>query len=363
MRKAGLLRGEILGSGLKQQRVQGRQQGYILALNIAVLALMLVVATYMGQQMTTARQLARAEQERVDAEYELESARAKVFMLLSTVPRSRRGLGLEAAALPLDGRYYRVGKKVLVSLQDARGLVAINGTTLGGFGRERIKRLLATYGIDAVEASKMTDALLDYRDSDDLSHLNGAEKEDYRHAGKADQIRNGDLLSTSELARVLGWEGKKKIWGADPITDYLSPLRVSVFNPNTAQWRALVAMSGISEELARNLVKSRMAGEIQDISPLVFSGSLNNPFGPNSFVSLFPAPATQVTLRLEGASWGYRMLVVHTPERDVWPWRLEISERVHLPELAGDPARMPELPEWTTLRDPTATAPKVQLPF
>ena len=45
-----------------------RQRGYILALNIAVLAVMLVGATYMGQRLHLALRLARMEEQRVTTE-------------------------------------------------------------------------------------------------------------------------------------------------------------------------------------------------------------------------------------------------------------------------------------------------------
>ena len=46
-----------------------RQKGYILALNIAVLALMLIGAAYMENRISLARDLARAEKQRIDGEF------------------------------------------------------------------------------------------------------------------------------------------------------------------------------------------------------------------------------------------------------------------------------------------------------
>lgn len=325
-------------------RGKNRQKGYILALNIAVLTLMLIGATYMGHRMSVARDLARAEQARLSAEYLLESARAKIFFMLATVPRGLRGLGLGSTVVSLDGRYYRLGERVLVSLQDTRGLVALNGVTTSGFGRERIERLLGTYGIDALEASRMTDALLDYRDADDLRRLNGAEREDYLRGGKSESIRNADLLNVGELARILNWPDKKQIWGKDPIVDHVSAMRLASFNPNTADWRALVAVSGISAEFAQSLVASRRSGEIEDIAPLVFSGALNDPFGPNALVTLFPAPTVIIKLKLVGLPWGYRITMAHTPEIEYSPWRVESFERISVLQPDPNLDKLPALP-------------------
>ena len=116
-----------------------QQKGYILALNIAVLAIMMVGATYMGQRMSLARNLALAEKQRITGELAVVSARARVMYLLSTVNRSRYGLGaLPDRAVALDGRTYRIGTDVLVSLQDARGMISLNGSLLDTVGRVRL---------------------------------------------------------------------------------------------------------------------------------------------------------------------------------------------------------------------------------
>ena len=347
---------------MKHMNDSSRQKGYILALNIAVLALMFVGVSYMSQRMVVATNLAHAEQQRVDADYILESAKSQVILLLATVPRSRRGLGLTDTVVALDGRFYRIGENTLVSIQDIRGTVALNGVMLGGTGRERIERLIGTYGIDQVTASMLTDALLDYRDPDNLKRLNGAEKPEYQRTGLQNQIRNGDLLGVSELSRIFGWAEAKALWGEDPITRHVSAEKRSSFNPNTADWRALVAMSPIQEELARSLVASRHSGETPDISGIIYGGGLGDPFGPNALVNLFPAPTVIVTLRRHALPWGYRMVVTHTPEIDVAPWRIESVERVSLPPIEIALNKIPKLPELSQLRD-TTKALQVQLPF
>ena len=128
-----------------------RQRGYILALNIAVLALMLIGATYIGQRLSLAKTMAQTEKQRVADEIAFESARAKVLFLLATAPRSPDGLGTADHHAALDGRPYRVAENVLVSLQDTRGLISVNASSLDGSGRDSIERLLGTYGVDSID--------------------------------------------------------------------------------------------------------------------------------------------------------------------------------------------------------------------
>ena len=340
-----------------------RQKGYILALNIAVLAVMLVGATYMGQRMSLARNLALAEQQRVAGELAIASARAQVLYLLTTVPRSRYGLGsLPDRAVALDGRTYRIGKDVLVSLQDARGLISLNSSSLDGVGRVRLERLLATYNIEPVTITGLVDNILDYRDSDDLRRINGAEKEEYALAGKKEAIRNADLLTPTEMARILGVSGNAALWEEDPLTSHVNALRISLFNPNSADWRTLVAATGITEEMARSLVKTRRSGETPDISNMVFTGAINNPFEQGGAVSLFPSETIIVTLQYVGSPSGVRMSVKHTPASDTSPWLIQYSYKVPLFRTLKPVDDVPELPAASALRD-FATPYQVQLPF
>lgn len=339
-----------------------QQKGYILALNIAVLALMLVGATYIGQRMSLAKTMAHTEKQRMEDDIALESARAKVLFLLATVQRGKAGLGSGTQTAALDGRYYRVAKNVLVSLQDTRGLISVNAVGLDGSGRERIERLIGSYGLDNIAANRLTDILLDYRDADGLRRINGAEREEYRAAGQENFIRNDDLLAPSELGRVLSWADYSQLWQEDPITDHIGTQRRTLFNPNTADWRALVAMTGMTDAVARNLVERRQQGEIADISRLAFTSDIDNPFGMGSLVTLYPGPSILVILRTDSSSSGVQMLVTHTPLSTASPWHIEYSSRVALRPLATQPEKIPMLPEAAILREFTAKD-QVQLPF
>ncbi len=324
----------------------GRQErGYILVLNLAVLALMLLGASYVGQRVINAVKLAKAEEHSVDAAYQLESARAKLLMALATAPRSIQGLGTEPSVVALDSTDYMLTDSVVVSLQDLRGLVSLNGTNLNGFGRERIERLLGTWGVTDTRASALTDALLDYRDPDDLRRLNGAERNEYRAASVASDLRNADLLSVSELQRVFGWRDTPEIWGDDPIVDHLSVQTGSSFNPNTAGWRAMVAMAGVDAETAKSLVANRRsATAFTDVSGVLFGAGVGDPFGGNSFIMTFPSATVVATLREVDAGWGVRMVLTHTPGDKTGPWRIAAVWRMPLPKLAKLSKELPKFP-------------------
>jgi general secretion pathway protein K len=349
-------------SHLFTRRSRHQQKGYILALNLAVLAIMLMGASYVGQRVIEAVGLAKAEQRSVDIAYELESARARLLVMLATTPRFLGGLGSLDANARLDGREYRMGDTVLVSLQDMRGLVSINGTSLDGFGRERIERLLHTWDVPDIKATALTDALLDYRDADDLRRLNGAERDEYRSVGAEADLRNADLLSPTEVLKVYGWRDTPELWGPDPITEHISTQRGSGFNPNAAGWRALVAMAGIEAATAKSLVDTRLRGEVNDISGLLYGAGVGDPFGVNSFVMPFPGPTLIVTLRSADAPWGYRMVVTHTPGDNTAPWRIGAVWRLALPKPSRPLTDIPQLPDAMALRGPN-TGGQIKSPF
>ena len=341
------------------------QRGYILALNIAVLAMMMVGAAYMGKRMSLAIDLARTERQRVDGEVAMLSARSQVLYLLAAAPRSRYGLGnLPEKSVALDGRWYRVGKDIAVSLQDLRGLISVNSNALlGDMGRDRVERLFATYGLQPPEIAELVDSLLDYRDSDDLKRINGAEKAEYLQHGKEVGPRNADLKAPTELSRILGFADSKVLRGTDdPVTNHINLSSTAQFNPNSADWRALVAATGVTEEVAKNLVRARRSGDIPDISGLLFDGSANDPFGQAAVVLRFPSDTVIATFRYANAAVGTRMAIKHVPADPNSPWLVQYSYRVRFPDADKVPEGAKDLPSLSSIADAHAPV-QVQLPF
>lgn len=345
-------------SGRRTSR--GPQRGYILALNIAILALLMVGATYIGQRMSLAMRLAQAEKQHVADEAALEEARARVLYLLATVPRGSAGLGSSPDAVKLDGRYYRVGEGLLVALQDARGLLGINALGRSDAGRAPIERLLATYGLDAAATARLTDALLDYLDADNLTRINGAEAENYRAGGLEWAPRNADLLTPTEVARVFGWADQPELWGEDPITDHLHVQPERAFNAATTGWRALAAQSAAPPEIARDMADARRQGDIGNV-PMPAGGTDFGIFGITGGTGTHPGETLIVTLRPAKGNWGWRMAVRNEPQGIRSPWRISYAYRVGLAALDATQT-FPDLPEIAALRDAGAVE-KLELPF
>jgi general secretion pathway protein K len=67
-----------------------------------------------------------------------------------------------------------------------------------------LSSMFRSLGLDDTTASSLADAVVDWRDPDDLRKINGAEREDYIAAGKDYVPRNANFESVEELRLVLG---------------------------------------------------------------------------------------------------------------------------------------------------------------
>jgi len=69
---------------------------------------------------------------------------------------------------------------------------------------ELLTALVATLDTDSTTQQEIVAAILDWRDADDLLHLNGAEDPDYLAAGHTWSARDGAFASVEELHYVMG---------------------------------------------------------------------------------------------------------------------------------------------------------------
>lgn len=143
--------------------------------------------------------------------------------------RALAGAGIQRAILgllrpnegdqwPVDGTLQRLelgGHEIQVAVRDATGLVDLNLANA-----ELLKVLFSVMGNDTQQQMKLVDALLDWRDPDDLSHLHGAEDDDYRAAGFAWTAHDSAFSSIEELRYLIGMTPQKFAAIAPYITVY-----------------------------------------------------------------------------------------------------------------------------------------------
>lgn len=151
-----------------------------------------------------------------------------------------------------DGRSYKVtaeDAEVEVEINDEGGKVDINQAD-----EKTLHDLFVIAGVDDQKAAQIADAVLDWRDPDDLTHPNGAESAEYDAAGLKYSAANANFSMAGELQQVLGvnYELFRKLrpW----ITVYSRSPR-----PNFAYAppELLQLVPGVTPELATQVVAQR----------------------------------------------------------------------------------------------------------
>jgi general secretion pathway protein K len=121
-------------------------------------------------------------------------------------------------------------------------------------------------------------AIVDWRDSDDLMNINGAEKKQYQDAGLNVQPSNKPLQTLEELQQVLGMDEATLKWLEPLVTVYSDAPQVDL---QLASKEVLQLISGVDARLIDTYVAAR-----------VESAKHNQP-APTS--PLDPTPSTQST--------------------------------------------------------------------
>lgn len=152
-----------------------------------------------------------------------------------------------------DGRSYRVElgeTTVEVALTDESGKIDLNAAD------EVVLKSLFTQtgGLPEEEAAALADAILDWRDEDDLVRANGAERDDYRRAGFPYRPSNRAFATVEELLQVVGMS-YALFQRVEPALTVHSGM--SQPNPAFAPIEALMVFPGMTETLATTLIEQR----------------------------------------------------------------------------------------------------------
>ena len=108
----------------------------------------------------------------------------------------------ETLRWPVNGSVNRVSYDdgvVAIAIRDARGLIDINKVPAA-----TLDTVLTGLGMAQAEREALVGATLDWRDTDNLKHINGAEDDDYRRAGMKWAARDGAFSSIEEFRYVMG---------------------------------------------------------------------------------------------------------------------------------------------------------------
>jgi len=151
-----------------------------------------------------------------------------------------------------DGRTYEFefeGMQVGLEVTDESGKIDLNAAD-----QQILINLFIAAGADEREAIELADAIIDFRDPDDLVMPHGAELAEYEAAGLPYGPKNAPFDLITELQQVLGMSYERFLSVRHAITVYTGQ---GQFNPAFAPLEALRAWPGMDEETARTIIELR----------------------------------------------------------------------------------------------------------
>lgn len=151
-----------------------------------------------------------------------------------------------------DGRPYTFmfdEAEVEISITDDAGKIDINAADAAS-----LKNLFIGAGVDEQKADELAGAIQDWRDPDDLTTLNGAERADYRAVDLPYSPRNAPFETLSEIQQVFGMDYELYTRIEPAITMFSGRS-----NPSAAYapLEALMAIPGMTQEQAQALIDLR----------------------------------------------------------------------------------------------------------
>lgn len=161
-----------------------------------------------------------------------------------------------------DGSIYQINyvdSKIRIRLLSEAGKVDLNRAD-----EALLKELMLRAPVDEEQQSKLLNAILDWRDGDDLVRMNGAEKEEYQKAGLSYQPRNKPFQSVDELQMVLGMNEQVFKWLESRVTVYSEQANVDMAQ---AAKEVLYALPGIDAEQIDQYITARRENAINGLPP------------------------------------------------------------------------------------------------
>ncbi len=216
-----------------------------------------VAGTEYARSRLTAAMLGQVEELRAEAVAAARSSRSRRSAERSSVRNLFR------RANPLDDPW-RAPQELMVpelTFGDARYALLLRdvGAALNlNEATEEILRQFFTQGLDLdyAEADQIAQAILDWRDEDELPRINGAEREEYLDEEALVLPPNRDFLDVDELRHVMGITPEIYIRAAPHLTLFGD----GQININSAPEVVLLAIPGMDRGGAEEIIRLRESG-------------------------------------------------------------------------------------------------------
>ena len=252
-----------------------RQRGIAMVLVLWVLSLLIIMAGSFALSMRRESALISVLKNNAHAKAIAESGISLAEMMLLSPDPSK--------VWRADGSIYEIRASdaiIRIRLQSEAGKIDINKAD-----QAVLQSLMAFAPVDSEQQGKLVDAILDWRDADNLVRIDGAEKEEYQEAGLNYEPRNKPFESTEELQLVLGMNKKVLAWLDPLVTIYSNQPRI---NYQVASKEVLQAMPGLDAGIIDSFVIMRMESAKNNLPAPAFplnTGS-SNTAGQNDILTL-----------------------------------------------------------------------------
>lgn len=260
------------GNNIRAGTISDSQKGIALLMVLWVLTILTVMVfsfTYMARtEAYAALSFRRTIERKFLAEAGMERGIAELFYMDANKNNTMVRPGDEVWRT--DGRPYKILTEngyYTICITNESGKVDINTAP-----ELILRNLLLNLGLNLDDVDIIVDSVMDWKDSDDLHRLHGAEDNYYMSLPNPYKAKNADFETMEELLLVKGMtpeilygtEGKKGI------IDFLTVnSKMTKININAAPKEALTAIPGITPELADAIISIRETQEIQDIQGIL----------------------------------------------------------------------------------------------
>jgi len=235
----------------------GSRRGIALVLVLWVLTLLTVMAVGMTAAQRT--ETALTENQIADARFRALTDAAIAYTLfgfLNPPPAAPEvGLGTDETAAPVwlpngaPRSWEFDGTALSIAVFNEQSRINLNQTPA-----PILAALMVALGVEDEAAGAIGDAILDWRDEDDLKQLNGAEDSDYEDDGRVAGAKDAPFVAVEELQQVLGMTRELYLLLAPELTVDTEGDQVEQTFASAA---VLAALQGISMEEAQLQVQER----------------------------------------------------------------------------------------------------------
>ena len=145
------------------------------------------------------------------------------------------------------------GKRIRMLIADESGKININLAS-----KEQLQQLFDSLAVEEALADSLSDAILDWRDKNDLHRVNGAEKQQYEEADLKYSPRNDLFKSVEEVQMVMGMKAEIYQQLEGMISVYTKNKKI---NPVTATREVLLTLPDVNEAMVDEYLLQRAESE------------------------------------------------------------------------------------------------------